>query len=132
MDIQLEILQGIVSRAVELNDAVYDIVNLCSELDWYKFRLMEIYDSFLFSYIALAKTAKQFNLVRPELSTDSVLQIEDGRHLLVEMVCPNQFIPNDCNLSDQRMMIVTGANSSGKSIYLKQVGIIAYLAHVGR
>lgn len=80
----------------------------------------------------MASTARQYELVRPELTMDYVLQIENGRHLLVELVCPNHFIPNDCNLSDQTMMIVTGANSSGKSIYLKQLGIIAFLAHIGR
>ena len=84
------------------------------------------------SYLALASTAKQYDLVRPELTEEAVLQVEDGRHLLVELVCQSQFIPNDCNLSDPSMMILTGANSSGKSIYLKQMGIITYLAHIGR
>ncbi len=82
--------------------------------------------------MALATAAKQYDLVKPELTTDAVLQVDDGRHLLVELVCPNQFIPNDCNLSNQTMMVLTGANSSGKSIYLKQMGIITYLAHIGR
>lgn len=95
----------------------------------YFFEQIKLY---FISYLALSAAAKQYELVRPELTTSPVFQVEDGRHLLVELVCPSQFIPNDCNLSDQTMMILTGANSSGKSIYLKQMGIIAYLAHIGR
>ena len=79
-------------------------------------------------------TAKLYSLNRPEIVNDpSVLQIEDGRHLLVELYSNRQCIANDCNLiENQGKMIITGANSSGKSVYLKQVGIIAFLAHIGR
>lgn len=75
-----------------------------------------------------------YSLNRPEIVNDpSLFQIEDGRHLLVELYSNRQCIANDCNLSgDQTKIIITGANSSGKSVYLKQVGIIAFLAHIGR
>lgn len=75
-----------------------------------------------------------YSLNRPEILTDpSVLQIEDGRHLLVELYSNCQCIANDCNLiGNETKMIITGANSSGKSVYLKQVGIITFLTHIGR
>ena len=82
----------------------------------------------------MSKTAQMYSLNRPEIVADStLLQIEDGRHLLVEIYSNRQCIENDCNLNgDFGKMIITGANSSGKSVYLKQVGIITYLAHIGR
>lgn len=82
----------------------------------------------------MAKTAQMYSLNRPEIVADpSVLQIEDGRHLLVELYSNRQCIANDCNLTAEKMkMIITGANSSGKSVYLKKVGIITFLAHIGR
>jgi DNA mismatch repair ATPase MutS len=75
-----------------------------------------------------------YSLNRPEIVADSaILQIEDGRHLLVELFSNRPCIANDCNLNgDQTKMVITGANSSGKSVYLKQVGIITFLAHIGR
>lgn len=88
----------------------------------------------VFSLIAMSKTAQMYSLNRPEIVNDSsVLQIEDGRHLLVELYSNRQCITNDCDLTvDQSKIIITGANSSGKSVYLKQVGIIVFLAHIGR
>ncbi len=82
----------------------------------------------------MSVTAQIHSLNRPEIVTDpSVLQIEDGRHLLVELYSNRQCIANDCNLvGNENKLIITGANSSGKSVYLKQVGIITYLAHIGR
>lgn len=89
---------------------------------------------FLLSLISLSKTAQMYSLNRPEIVTDpSVLQIEDGRHLLVELYSNRQCITNDCNLvGEQNKLIITGANSSGKSVYLKHVGNIAFLSHIGR
>lgn len=75
-----------------------------------------------------------YSLNKPDLVTNSsILEIEDGRHLLVELFSKHQCIANDCSLNEEkRKMILTGANSSGKSVYLKQVGIITFLAHIGR
>lgn len=75
-----------------------------------------------------------YSLTCPELVDDPAqLQIEDGRHLLVERYSDNACISNDCMISGQpTKMIITGPNSSGKSVYLKKVGIITFLAHIGR
>ena len=76
-----------------------------------------------------------YSLNRPEMVADSsVLQIENGRHMLVEIFSTGQCIPNDCNLdaAGREKLIITGPNSSGKSVYLKQIGIIVFLAHIGR
>ena len=82
----------------------------------------------------MSKTAQIYSLNRPEIVNDSsILQIEDGRHLLVELYSNKQCIANDCNLiGNKSKLVITGANSSGKSVYLKQIGIIAFLAQIGR
>jgi DNA mismatch repair protein MSH5 len=74
------------------------------------------------SLIALALVAKENNYVRPVLTKERVLKIEGGRHPLQEL-CVDGFVPNDTFSGDQHslMKIITGPNSSGKSVYLKQV-----------
>ncbi|XP_078354214.1 mutS protein homolog 5-like isoform X2 [Oculina patagonica] len=82
--------------------------------------------------ISLALCARENNYVCPQLTTDSVLNIEQGRHPLQEL-CVNLFVPNDTVFDKDRgrMKILTGPNASGKSVYLKQVGLIVFLAHIG-
>jgi DNA mismatch repair protein MSH5 len=74
------------------------------------------------SLIALALVAKENNYVRPVLTEERVLEIEKGRHPLQEL-CVDDFVPNDILSGDKHslMKIITGPNSSGKSVYLKQV-----------
>ncbi|GAB0097770.1 DNA mismatch repair protein MutS, core [Sergentomyia squamirostris] len=70
--------------------------------------------------------------VRPVLSTEKVIQVDGGRHALMDE-CTN-FIANDVHISLEKenlITIITAPNAAGKSIYLKQVGIIVYLAHIG-
>lgn len=136
IDVQLEIMQQVVNETVSCEPLLIEALEICSELDWYIiYTILTNFKFFTFySLIAFSKTAQMHELNRPEMTEDSsVLQIEDGRHLLVEMFTNNSCIANDCNLTpDHCKMILTGANSSGKSVYLKQVGIIAFLAHIGR
>jgi DNA mismatch repair protein MutS len=82
---------------------------------------------------SLAEAAVRHNFVRPELTDDGTLEIEDGRHPVVEALLPQAtFIPNDTLLSEERQIaIVTGPNMSGKSTYLRQVGLICLLAQAG-
>ncbi|XP_065680146.1 mutS protein homolog 5 isoform X4 [Hydra vulgaris] len=84
--------------------------------------------------LALTSAAKEFNFVCPEIANDeeNVTDIKGGRHPLQEM-CVNQFVVNDTKISQSegKMIILTGPNASGKSVYMKQVGIIVYLVHIG-
>ena len=81
--------------------------------------------------ISLAIAAVENDFVMPTLVEDKVLIIEDGRHPLVERCCET-FVPNSSKIDseDGYVHIITGPNNSGKSVYMKQVGIIAYLAHI--
>ncbi|KAK2556631.1 MutS protein-like protein 5 [Acropora cervicornis] len=71
-------------------------------------------------------------LEHTKLTTSSVLNIEQGRHPLQEL-CVSQFVPNDSIFCKEngRLKILTSPNASGKSVYLKQVGLIVFLAHIG-
>lgn len=98
--------------------------------------------------MALAGAAQQYGLSVPQMTDENVIDIKGGRHLLQELVVPS-FIANDCQLAGgsgqegilapnsqdgektPSMLILTGPNHSGKSVFLKQVALIVYLAHVG-
>ncbi len=82
---------------------------------------------------ALARVAQENGYVRPQINTDRLLEIKDGRHPVVEQsLGHDRFVPNDTQLSDDaRMMIITGPNMAGKSTYMRQVALIALMAHMG-
>uniref|UniRef100_A0A0D9WI88 DNA mismatch repair proteins mutS family domain-containing protein n=1 Tax=Leersia perrieri TaxID=77586 RepID=A0A0D9WI88_9ORYZ len=83
------------------------------------------------SILSLAIVARQNNYVRPILTEDSILEIQNGRHALQEMTV-DTFVPNDTKIcSAGRINIITGPNYSGKSIYIKQVALVVFLAHIG-
>ncbi|MDB5810972.1 MAG: mismatch repair protein MutS [Betaproteobacteria bacterium] len=78
-----------------------------------------------------AERAQALNLSAPELSTEPAIEIEAGRHPVVEAQVDN-FIANDTRLEPVRqMLLVTGPNMGGKSTYMRQVALIALLAHCG-
>ncbi|OQV17815.1 MutS protein-like protein 5 [Hypsibius exemplaris] len=83
-------------------------------------------------YISIASTAVNRNFIVPEIGEDIGIDIQDGRHPLQEM-CVTMFVPNstDLGVGKGRVNVLTGPNMCGKSVYLKQVGIIVFLAHVG-
>ena len=79
--------------------------------------------------VGLSVAAMQHNLTEPTLVSEPVLYIEKGRHPLCEAVV-DVFVPNDTSLDSERaagaIHIITGPNSSGKSIYLKQVAVVKF------
>jgi DNA mismatch repair protein MutS len=81
----------------------------------------------------LADVAAREGYARPVLTDGFDLEIEAGRHPVVERMMPrDKFIPNDVRLSeDARVVILTGPNMAGKSTILRQVGLIVVLAQVG-
>lgn len=83
---------------------------------------------------SMAVTAYKNNYVMPEINTNGVTDIKDGRHPVVEALQKNTlFVPNDTLLDcdDNRMIIITGPNMAGKSTYMRQVAIITLLAQIG-
>lgn len=80
----------------------------------------------------LSHCADQYNWTPPDLIDEPTLQIQGGRHPVVESLSATPFVPNDTQLTEtDRMQIITGPNMGGKSTYMRQVALISLLACIG-
>jgi DNA mismatch repair protein MutS len=86
-------------------------------------------------YQSLAECADEYEYVKPILDESDVITITDGRHPVVERILQpgEKFTPNSCDLSssENQIIILTGPNMAGKSVYLRQTGLIVLLAQIG-
>lgn len=86
-------------------------------------------------YLSLAEAADQYNYVKPEISESEKLSVIEARHPVVERILPpgEKFTPNDCmlNSEDQQIIVLTGPNMAGKSVFLRQIGLVVLLAQIG-
>ncbi len=84
--------------------------------------------------VSLSTVAKERRYVRPQMAqSGESLSIHEGRHPVVEAISKERFVPNDTLLDEEenRCAIITGPNMAGKSTYMRQVALIAIMAHVG-
>ena len=82
--------------------------------------------------ICFAERAETLNLNQPTFKATQGIYISAGRHLVVEQMQTETFVPNDLILNDEcRMLIITGPNMGGKSTYMRQTALIVILAHIG-
>lgn len=84
--------------------------------------------------ISLAIVARQKGYIRPTVDSSYLIDIQDGRHPVIENACQgSKFIPNDTILDDDknRLMLITGPNMAGKSTYIRQVALIVIMAQMG-
>lgn len=82
-------------------------------------------------YLALASHARDNEWIAPQLADAPIIDIEAGRHPVVEHTI-EQFTPNSCQMdSDRRMLLITGPNMGGKSTYMRQTALIVLLARMG-
>ncbi|KAI2621077.1 muts domain V-domain-containing protein [Hypoxylon sp. NC1633] len=139
IDREIEIIHELAVKILAQQEAIIAASDVLGELD---------------SLFALAIGCGQYNWVAPTMTTQNVIHIEGGRHPLQELVVPS-FIANDCyitggpgnqhaevmregsadtersSIERPGTLVLTGPNHSGKSVYLKQVALIVYLAHIG-
>jgi DNA mismatch repair protein MutS len=84
---------------------------------------------------SFAEVARKYDYVCPSMEESDTLQIVNGRHPVVERLLPvgERYVPNSTRMdtSVEQMHIITGPNMSGKSSYLRQIGLITLLAHIG-
>lgn len=100
--------------------------------------------------LAFAEASRAYNYCRPQMSEDTIIDIDQGRHPLQEQVV-DIFVPNSAQLVGgvglgdsaesqaevdslsmfSSIVLCTGANACGKSVYLKQVALIQYMAQIG-
>ncbi|KAI8611749.1 muts domain V-domain-containing protein, partial [Chytriomyces sp. MP71] len=138
VDKEIEIVQRLQEAVSEHAQTLIQFSQTCAELD---------------CLLALAEASTKYGFTRPTLVSDPRLHIVQGRHPLYEQ-CLENFIGNDTRLGDSpaadstasqcsgisgddedaqgvKVMLVTGPNFSGKSVYMKQVGLIVFMAHIG-
>ena len=86
------------------------------------------------AFLSLATVAVREGYTRPRLTDEAVLNIQAGRHPVVEKLLESstRYVPNDSQLDlTSRIHIITGPNMSGKSTYIRQVAIITLMAQIG-
>ena len=82
--------------------------------------------------VNLAERAETLNYVKPTFTQGCGINIEEGRHPVVEQVLDAPFIANPIELySDRRLLVITGPNMGGKSTYMRQVALITLMAYMG-
>ena len=114
-----QIFNQLCDKISSINEKILSTSNAISEID---------------TLCALAQVAIENRYIKPILTNESIIQIKDGRHPVVEQISTEKmFIPNDLNLSTTKdqLIILTGPNMSGKSTYIRQMGIITLLAQIG-
>ena len=83
---------------------------------------------------SFAQVSLEYGYVKPEITLDPVIDIRDGRHPVIEKIMNDRaFTPNDVLLDDKenKLLIITGPNMSGKSTFMRQTAIIVLMAQMG-
>ncbi|KAL6791157.1 muts domain V domain-containing protein [Trichoderma sp. SZMC 28013] len=120
---EVEVMQKLAVDIIAHEKTLLAAATICGEFD---------------ALLALAIGAAKYGWKAPQMTTENIINITGGRHPLQELLAPS-FIPNDCFIGDDntapgrrvQALVLTGPNQSGKSVYIKQVAAIVYLAHIG-
>ncbi|KAH8114747.1 muts domain V-domain-containing protein [Phellopilus nigrolimitatus] len=134
VDREIEIIQALLDKILLFDDAIAQACDACAELD---------------CLLCFAGSSRAYNYCRPVMTEDNIIDIRQGRHPLQEQVV-DTFVPNDIlvkggagigapfeDSEDSAManvksvLVLTGANACGKSVYLKQTALIQYMAQIG-
>jgi DNA mismatch repair protein MutS len=120
LEIEINLFRELCAYITSFSDGLLQIARALAHLD---------------VFAGLAEVAAREGYVRPLLAEHETLQINDGRHPVVERALTQKgerFVPNDVHFDpEQRILIVTGPNMSGKSVFMRQVAIITLLAQIG-
>ena len=85
--------------------------------------------------LSAAKTAEENHYMRPQVCSEGIIDIKQGRHPVIETQLPvgERYVPNDILLDQERqqIVIITGPNMAGKSALLRQTALIVLLAQIG-
>lgn len=130
-----ERILGAKERAVEIENRIFEELklDLIQVIPYLQSTSRNI--AFCDSLLSLAVVAIANNYVKPEINEKiEGITIRNGRHPVVEsLLKSNEFVANDTQLDcfQNRTMIITGPNMSGKSTYMRQVALITLMAHIG-
>ncbi|KAK2910253.1 mutS protein homolog 5 [Channa argus] len=116
-DMETAVMTQLQNTILERSSSLYKVLDLTAELD---------------CLIAMSSASQEYGYTSPKLASHRKITVTQGRHPLLE-VCSPVFVANSFHSSESqgRVKIITGPNSSGKSIYLKQVGLIVFMALIG-
>jgi len=84
--------------------------------------------------LSFVQITERHSYVRPKLLYSGEIRIKEGRHPVVEQLLPEkQFVPNDVTLDtiSQSLILLTGPNMAGKSVFIRQVALIVLMAQMG-
>ncbi|MFW6456847.1 MAG: DNA mismatch repair protein MutS [Planctomycetota bacterium] len=120
-------------RAQELEYEIFQDVR--EEVAEHTVRLQKTAEAIaaLDTLLSMAKVSAKRAYTRPKIFEDTRLEVEDGRHPVLEVIMEEQFVPNAVNMDGEsnRLMIVTGPNMAGKSVYIRQVALLTLMAQMG-
>ncbi|XP_044064538.1 mutS protein homolog 5 isoform X2 [Siniperca chuatsi] len=116
-DMETAVMTQLQSTILERSGSLYKVLDLTAELD---------------CLMAMSSASQEYGYTSPKLASHRTITVTQGRHPLLEL-CSPVFVANSFQSSESqgRVKIITGPNSSGKSIYLKQVGLIVFMALIG-
>ncbi|KAM6967476.1 mutS protein homolog 5 [Aplochiton taeniatus] len=116
-DMETAVMTQLQTTVLERSACLYKVLDLSAELD---------------CLMALTIASQEYGYTSPTLACHRRIQLTQARHPLLEL-CSPVFVSNAFQSSESqgRVKIITGPNSSGKSIYLKQVGLIVFMALIG-
>ncbi|KAK6815948.1 hypothetical protein RU639_009171 [Aspergillus parasiticus] len=135
---EIEIVYELAQKVLQYEKVLLEASDICGHID---------------SLLAMSQAASFYRLARPKLVPENIIRIKGGRHILQELTV-SSYVPNNTLLVGGKlgawapisssksqttletwgtpsMLLLTGPNYSGKSVYLKQVALIIYLAQVG-
>ncbi len=113
-----EIFEILCQELIDNSDIIHEYAASSAQID-------------LFSNLAAISLENEYT--KPEMTNDNTFEIHEGRHPVLDKIMKERaqtFVTNDCNLK-QCVMFMTGPNMAGKSTYLRQQALIAYMAHLG-
>ena len=125
---------GAEDRMVELEFNLFQEVRLKTAAESKKIQRCAEALAEIDSLLALADLAHERNYVAPVIDDSGIINIEGGRHPVVEgMPLKEAFIPNDTLLDQDKnqLLIITGPNMAGKSTFMRQVALITLMAQIG-
>ncbi|MAT58876.1 MAG: DNA mismatch repair protein MutS [Ignavibacteriae bacterium] len=118
--LELELFNRVRAKVAEKTELIQENARLIAVLD---------------CYLSFAISAVDYNYVKPIVEESDKIKIIEGRHPVVERILPpgEKFTPNSYDLSnsENQIIILTGPNMAGKSVYLRQLGLIVLLAQIG-
>lgn len=114
-----EIFKNLCQKMLEIANDIYLYSKISAEIDLFG----------NFAHISIEN-----NYTMPVLTKEYDFEILEGRHPILDKIFKEKgsvFIKNDCDLTKQHIMFMTGPNMAGKSTFLRQQALIALLAHIG-